>query len=163
MGKSKLLKWVLFLALIMNITKMYAKQQLIATHVSISQANTIREIIEKPLVSVVKPEMMVRISEIEIWPEYLKEYNAILKEEASASVRLEAGVIAIFPMYQKESPTQIRIIEIYADKAAYQSHLKTPHFLHYKTKTLKMVKSIKLVDMESLDKETMLEIFRKLS
>ncbi|WP_316776721.1 putative quinol monooxygenase [Pedobacter antarcticus] len=162
MGKSKLLKWVLFLALTMNITKMYAKQQLIETQVSISQTNAIREIIEKPLVSVAKPEMIVRISEIEIWPEYLKEYNAILKEEASASVRLEAGVIAIFPMYQKENPTQIRIIEIYADKAAYQSHLKTPHFLHYKTTTLKMVKSMKLVDMESLDKETMLEIFRKL-
>ncbi len=162
MCTSKLIKWVLFLVLTMSITKMYAQQQLIETQVSISQTNEVREIIEKPLVSVAKPEMIVRISEIEIWPEYLKEYNAILKEEASASVRLEAGVIAIFPMYQKENPTQIRIIEIYADKAAYQSHLKTPHFLHYKTTTLKMVKSMKLVDMESLDKETMLEIFRKL-
>ena len=104
---------------------------------------------------------MVRISEIEILPEYLKDYNTILKEEASVSVKLEPGVIAIFPMYQKESPTQIRIIEMYADKATYQSHLKTPHFQHYKTTTLKMVKSLKLIDMESLDKETMLEIFKK--
>ena len=137
--------------------------KLIETHVSITQANTVRQLIEKPLVPVVKPEMMVRISEIEILPEYLEQYNAILKEEASASVKLEAGVIAIFPMYQRESPTQIRIIEMYADKAAYQSHLITPHFLHYKTTTLKMVKSLKLVDMESLDKVTMLEIFRKLN
>ena len=51
---------------------------------------------------------------------------------------------------------------MYASKAAYQSHLKTSHFQHYKTTTLKMVKSLKLVDMESLDKETMLEIFKKL-
>lgn len=136
---------------------------LVETQVSITQANTVRQIIGKQLVPVLKPEMMVRISEIEILPEYLEEYNAILKQEASASVKLEAGVIAIFPMYQKESPTQIRIIEMYADKAAYQSHLKTPHFLHYKTTTLKMVKSLKLVDMESLDKGTMLEIFRKLN
>jgi quinol monooxygenase YgiN/alkylhydroperoxidase/carboxymuconolactone decarboxylase family protein YurZ len=137
--------------------------ELIETNVSITQANTIRRIIGMPLLAVVKPEMMVRISEIEILPEYLKEYNAILREEASASVKLEAGVIAIFPMSQKESPTQIRIIEIYADKTAYQSHLKTPHFQHYKTSTLKMVKSLKLVDMESLDRETMLEIFKKLN
>lgn len=136
---------------------------LVETQVSITQANMVRQIIGKPLVPLVKPEMMVRISEIEILPEYLEEYNAILKQEASASVKLEAGVIAIFPMYQKESPAQIRIIEMYADKAAYQSHLKTPHFLHYKTTTLKMVKSLKLVDMESLDKGTMLEIFRKLN
>jgi 4-carboxymuconolactone decarboxylase len=133
---------------------------LIETHVKIRQANAIRKIIGTP---VVKPDMMVRISEIEILPEYLKEYNAILMDEASASVKLEPGVVAIFPMFQKESLTQIRIIEIYADKAAYQSHLKTPHFQRYKTTTLKMVRSLKLVDMESLDKDTMFEIFKKMN
>lgn len=46
-------------------------------------------------------EMIVRISEIEIKEEHLKEYKAILKEEAEASVRLEQGVISIFPMFQK--------------------------------------------------------------
>lgn len=109
------------------------------------------------------PDMMVRISEIEILPEYLQQYNAILKEEAAASVKLEPGVISIFPMYVRENPTQIRILEIYANKASYQSHLKTPHFQHYKTNTLKMVKSLKLVDMTSIDKETMLEIFKKMN
>ncbi|NPE47844.1 antibiotic biosynthesis monooxygenase [Sphingobacterium sp. arapr2] len=106
--------------------------------------------------------MMVRISEIEIQPEYLEEYKAILKEESAASVEVEPGVIAIFPMYQKEHPTQVRIIEIYANKAAYQSHLQTPHFQHYKTTTLDMVKSLKLVDMNGIDQETMLNIFSKL-
>ncbi|WP_439583746.1 putative quinol monooxygenase [Dyadobacter bucti] len=107
-------------------------------------------------------QMMVRLSEIEILPEFLTEYHAILKEEAAASVEKEPGVIAIFPMSIREQPTQIRIIEIYADSAAYQSHLKTPHFQHYKTTTLKMVKALKLVDMTALDKQTMSEIFKKL-
>ena len=66
--------------------------------------------------------MFIRIAEIEILPEYLKEYNAILKEEAAASVKAEPGVIAIFPMYLQENPNQIRILEIYANKAAYQAH-----------------------------------------
>lgn len=135
---------------------------LIEKTISNTQANTIRKIISKPLTPVVKSEMMVRISEIEILPEYLEEYNAILKEEASASMKIEPGVIAIFPMYEKENPTQIRIIEMYADKNSYQSHLQTPHFQYYKTNTLKMVKDLKLIDMESLDKATMLEIFKKL-
>ncbi len=107
-------------------------------------------------------DMMVRIAEIEIFPEYLQEYKAILKEEAAASIRIEAGVIAIFPMSEQQQPNQIRIVEIYANKEAYQSHLKTPHFQHYKTSTVKMVKSLKLVDMETLDKQTMLQIFKKL-
>lgn len=113
------------------------------------------------IVSAQKTDQMVRISEIEIVPEYLEQYKAILKEEAEASVRLESGVIAIFPMFQKENPNQVRILEIYADKESYQSHLKTPHFLVYKTSTLKMVKSLKLVDMDALDVETMPAIFKK--
>ena len=58
--------------------------------------------------------------------------------------------------------TQVRIVEIYADKQAYQSHLQTPHFQHYKSATLKMVKDLKLVDMTDVDKDAMLLIFEKL-
>lgn len=108
-------------------------------------------------------DMIIRISEIEIDSIYIKEYNSILQEESSASVRSEAGVIAIFPLHQKENPAQIRILEIYADRNAYEAHLKTPHFQKYKTSTLRMVKSLKLVDMGAIDSPTMAEIFRKLS
>ncbi|NVM76348.1 quinol monooxygenase YgiN [Duganella sp. SG902] len=86
----------------------------------------------------------------------------ILHEEAAASVRLEPGVIAIFPMYQRDDDTEFRILEIYANRQAYEAHLQTPHFQHYKTSTLSMVKSLKLIDMEALDAATMSAIFRKL-
>lgn len=108
-------------------------------------------------------KMMIRISEIEIVPEYVDEYLSILKEESKASVELEDGVISIYPMYQKKNPTEIRILEIYADKKAYESHLETPHFKHYKATTLKMVKSLKLVDMTPIDDETMPMIFKKIN
>ncbi|MGF6929310.1 4-carboxymuconolactone decarboxylase [Chitinophaga sp. W2I13] len=135
---------------------------LIEKSVGRNQANSLRKLLSEPAIPVIEPDMMVRISEIEIVPEYLEEYTSILKTEAAASVKIEPGVIAIFPMFQQLNPTQLRIIEIYANKAAYRSHLQTPHFQHYKTSTLKMVKSLKLVDMESIDKETIPEIFRKL-
>jgi quinol monooxygenase YgiN len=106
--------------------------------------------------------MLVRIAEIEVVAEHLKEYKAILKEEAEASVRLEPGVTAIFPIHRKENPTQITILEIYANREAYESHLATPHFQKYKTTTLKMVKSLKLVDMEALDAVTMPRVFKKM-
>jgi len=108
-------------------------------------------------------DMIIRISEIQIDPKYLKEYIAILKEEAEASVRLENGVIAIYPMFQKRQANEIRILEIYANRDAYEAHLKTPHFQHYKTSTLKMVKSLNLIDMHALDSETMPNIFKKLN
>lgn len=130
--------------------------------VSTTQANTLLKRIDQPMLPVIRPDLIIRISEIEIFPEHLEEYKSILKEEAAASLAKEPGVIAIFPLFQKEQPTQARIVEIYADKAAYQAHLQTPHFEKYKTTTVKMVKDLKLVDMESLDKETMRSIFRKL-
>ena len=107
-------------------------------------------------------DMMIRIAEIEIGSNYVKKYNAILQKEASASVQLEPGVIAIYPMYLKNNPTQIRILEIYANREAYEAHLKTPHFLEYKTSTLKMVKSLKLVDMDTIDPPSMVKMFCKM-
>ena len=107
--------------------------------------------------------MIVRISEIEIDSLYLQEYTNILQIEAKASVQKEPGVVAIFPMYQKANPTQIRILEIYSNKSAYENHIKSPHFLKYKAGTLKMVKSLRLIDMNSIDTETMKDIFLKLN
>jgi 4-carboxymuconolactone decarboxylase len=106
--------------------------------------------------------MLVRISEIQIAAEHLAEYKAILKEEAEASVRLEPGVISIFPMFQRENPTEVRILEIYSSRAAYEAHITSPHFERYKTTTLSMVKALKLVDMEPLDPAAMPAIFRKM-
>jgi quinol monooxygenase YgiN len=108
-------------------------------------------------------DMIIRISEIAIDSIYLEEYISILKEESAASVRLESGVISIYPMFQKENPSEIRILEIYRNKESYESHLQTQHFKHYKTSTLNMVKSIKLIDMMAIDEESMPAIFEKLS
>lgn len=109
-----------------------------------------------------KSDMLIRLSEIEIHQDSLDAYKAILKEEAEASVSLERGVIAIFPMYQQKTPTQIRILEIYANREAYESHIKSPHFQRYKTSTTKMVKSLQLIDMDVLDTATMTKLFSKL-
>lgn len=134
---------------------------LIEKHINRTQSNVLRKLLSQPTYPVIEPDMMVRIAEIEIFPEFLEEYVAILKEEATASVNIEQGVIAIFPMCQKENPTQIRLVEIYANRAAYESHLKTPHFQQYKTSTIKMIKSLKLIDMKSLDSEITSLIFKK--
>jgi quinol monooxygenase YgiN len=106
-------------------------------------------------------KMLVRISEIEVFSQRLEEYQRILNEEAAASMRVEPGVLCIFPMAQKDSPTHIRILEIYASREAYDAHIQSPHFQKYKGSTLEMVKSLPLVDMASLDADAMPLIFKK--
>ncbi|NVN18574.1 antibiotic biosynthesis monooxygenase [Muricauda sp. HICW] len=106
--------------------------------------------------------MIVRIAELEIVEEQLKNYLTELNIEARASMEKESGVISIFPMSHKETPSKITIVEIYADKNAYEAHLETPHFKKYKTTTAEMVKSLKLIDMGAVDLESMPLIFEKL-
>ena len=105
--------------------------------------------------------MIVRLAEIEVYPEYLTEYLKYANEVDRLSVEREPGVICLFPMQSAEAPTQIRILEIYASEEAYQSHIKTEHFQKYKQGTMHMVKSLKLPTMKPLDPETMKLIFNK--
>ena len=106
-------------------------------------------------------EMLVRISEIEVYPEYLDEYLAFARNVGAESVRKEPGVICIYPMIQKRDSCQIRILEIYAGQEAYKEHIASEHFQTYKQGTLHMVKSLDLVDMTPMNPEGMDEIFRK--
>jgi quinol monooxygenase YgiN len=108
-------------------------------------------------------DMMIRLARITVDTLYLEQYLAILSEEAEASVRLEPGVFCIYPMVVKDRPNEITILEIYADRDAYEAHLETPHFLHYKTATLPMVESLELIDMGAISPEVMPAIFRKLA
>jgi quinol monooxygenase YgiN len=89
---------------------------------------------------------MVRIAELEIDPAHLAAYKVLLMEEQEASVRLEPGVLMLHSVALAESPTSVRLLEVYADRRAYEAHIKSSHFLKYKTSTENMVKSLRLVD-----------------
>ena len=89
---------------------------------------------------------LVRLAKLEIYPAQLEAYQAALKEEIEASLRMEPGVLTLYPMAEKDHPTRITLLEIYASQEAYQAHLKTPHFLKYKNGTKEMVKSLELVE-----------------
>ena len=106
--------------------------------------------------------LIVRIAEIEVYPEYLSEYLAYATEVDRLSVEREPGVICLFPMQDPADSCQIRILEIYANDTVYQAHLKTDHFQKYKQGTLKMVKSLKLNTMQPMDKEMMKAMFGKM-
>ena len=91
-------------------------------------------------------DIIVCLAEIEVEPEYLEDYLTFAKEVEETSVKVEPDVQTLFSMQSKEGPCKIYILEIYADKEAYQHHIQTAHFKKYKEGTAKMVKSLKLID-----------------
>ena len=91
-------------------------------------------------------DRIVRLAEIEVYPDKLDEYLAFAKEVGTVSMSVEPGVIGLFSMQDKANPCKVYILEVYADNEAYQAHLKTAHFKKYKEGTAQMVKSLKLID-----------------
>jgi quinol monooxygenase YgiN len=91
-------------------------------------------------------EPLVRIAELEIDSAKLERYTVALKEEIATSIRVEPGVLTLYAVSVKDQPTQIRIFETYADRAAYEAHLQTSHFKKYKSETRGMVKALKFIE-----------------
>lgn len=93
-------------------------------------------------------ERVVRIAELDIDPLRLADYLRYLREEIDAAMALEPDVIMLHAVSIKEAPHQVRLLEVYASQAAYEAHIRTPHFLRYKAGTSDMVRSLKLIDVE---------------
>ena len=91
-------------------------------------------------------ERVVRLAEIEVEKDELESYMEFAKEVGTVSMTKEPGVIGLFSMQDKTDPCKIYILEVYADRQAYQDHLNTAHFKKYKEGTAGMVKSLKLID-----------------
>ena len=83
-------------------------------------------------------------------PERLAEYLVFATECGRRSMAEEPGVLMMYSMQDKAHPEQITILEIYADSAAYERHIKTPHFQKYKQGTLAMVRKLELLDQTPL-------------
>ncbi|TDQ11225.1 putative quinol monooxygenase [Pedobacter metabolipauper] len=92
----------------------------------------------------------VRLSKLVIDSAQLERYKVFLKEEIEASVSKEAGVLTLYAVFEKEKPTHLTILEMYATEEAYKLHIKTPHFLKYKNSTLSMVRELELIDTDPL-------------
>ena len=95
-------------------------------------------------------ERIVRLAEIEVFPEIMEAYLAYAKEVGTVSMNCEPGVIGLFSMQDKSNPSKVYILEVYADQAAYQAHLQTANFKKYKEGTASMVKSLKLIETDPL-------------
>lgn len=106
-------------------------------------------------------QMLVHLAQIEVYPQYLEEYLTYVRENGAASMTNEAGVIALYPVYEANKRDLVMVLEIYADEEAYQAHLNSAHFLKYKQGTLKMVKSLNIVDLGQISPELLPVTFKK--
>ena len=94
---------------------------------------------------------IVRLSKIEVYPEYLDEYMKYATEVGEVSLRTEPGVLTMYAVSEKENPCMVTILETYASQKAYELHIASEHFQKYKQGTLHMVKRLMLSDQTPLN------------
>lgn len=94
---------------------------------------------------------IVRLSKIEIYPQYLDAYMKYAAEVGEVSLRTEPGVLTMYAVSEKENPCRVTILETYASRGAYEKHIASEHFQRYKQGTLHMVKSLVLSDQTPLN------------
>lgn len=102
---------------------------------------------------------IIRLSKIEVYPQYLDKYINYATEVGEISLRSEPGVLTMYAIGEKENPCNITILETYANHAAYEKHIASEHFQRYKLETLHMVKSLILSDQTPLNPANKLNNF----
>ena len=96
-------------------------------------------------------DAIVRLSVIEVFPQYMDEYLNMATEVGEISLRTEPGVLTMYAMRDKENPNIVNILETHANAEAYRLHIASQHFQKYKQGTLHMVKSLQLRDQTPLN------------
>ena len=98
-----------------------------------------------------QPDGIVRLSKIQVHPDFLDEYMKYATEVGVISLETEPGVLTMYAVADKDNPSCITILETYSSQEAYQKHIASEHFRKYKQGTLHMVESLVLDDVIPLN------------
>ncbi len=95
--------------------------------------------------------MYVLVVDFVVKPEHVEAFTAAIRENARASRETEPGCRQFDVCVAPEDPAKIVLYEVYDDRAAFEAHLKTPHFLACKPKLDTWLESNKVRFLARLD------------
>lgn len=115
---------------------------------SYTKINTYSSMCEK---ETMQPDGIVRLSKIQVHPDFLDEYMKYATEVGAISLETEPGVLTMYAVADKDNPSCITILETYSSQEAYRKHIASEHFRKYRQGTLHMVESLVLDDVIPLN------------
>lgn len=95
-------------------------------------------------------DLLIRLIKIELNANEIDNFKRLAQTVMLPGVKNEPGMLVMYAVSEKNNPTHVSILEVYANANAYQKHLKTSHFLKYKAESKSMVKSLKLIDAKPI-------------
>jgi quinol monooxygenase YgiN len=76
--------------------------------------------------------MHVLLVKIQIKPEQKEAFIEAMLDDARGSVKDEPGCLRFDVIKDEKDPNCIYLYEVYRDKAAFEDHLKAPHFIKWR-------------------------------
>lgn len=105
----------------------------------------------KSQLSKAQPETLyIRLIKLEIDSAAIEDFNQLANTVMMPGLKTERGVLVMYAVAEKDHPTRISILEVYKNLEAYNKHITTPHFQKYKERSGRMVKSLKLIDVNPI-------------
>jgi quinol monooxygenase YgiN len=93
-------------------------------------------------------DLFTRLIKVELKASEINNFNQLAQSVMLPGINKEPGVLIMYAVAHKNQPTSVSILEVYANFSAYEKHLKTSHFLKYKSQSKNMVESLKLIDVK---------------
>lgn len=105
----------------------------------------------KPDLSNARPEdLYIRLIKIELDSNAIENFNMLGNTVMLPGIKNEPGILVMYAVAEKNNPTSVSILEVYENSAAYNIHIKTPHYLNYKEGAKSLVKSLRFIDVDPI-------------
>jgi quinol monooxygenase YgiN len=116
-------------------------------HLELIETEPILYMRKKELSKARSHDLFIRLIKMEIDSNEVDNFKELLQSVMLPGIKKEPKVLVMYAVAEKNQLTHVSVLEVYANSAAYEKHLNTPHFLRYKTESKNMVKSLKLTDV----------------
>jgi (4S)-4-hydroxy-5-phosphonooxypentane-2,3-dione isomerase len=77
--------------------------------------------------------------DFKIKPGQMAAFRRLIDDNAKASVKHEPGCRRFDVAQHRKEPDHVLLYEIYSDRAAFDAHLKTPHFAQFNSASAPLV------------------------
>jgi quinol monooxygenase YgiN len=102
----------------------------------------------KPDLPNARPEdLYIRLIKIELHSNAIEDFNKLGNTIMLPGIKNEPSILVMYAVAEKNNPTNVSILEVYQNLAAYNLHIETPHYLKYKEGAKGLVKSLRFIDL----------------
>ncbi|RAW02158.1 putative quinol monooxygenase [Pseudochryseolinea flava] len=116
-------------------------------HLALMVAKPIIYVRKDALSNAPSQDLFLKLVEIEIKEKGIDDFLMLSKNTVLPGIRSEPGLLMMYAISLKTTPTRVYVLEVYANEDAYKRHLISSHFLEFKRKSKRIIKRLKMTNV----------------